>query len=509
MVANAVMEKVYRSFYTKSDPIVSYMIEKLSLKENLSILEPCAGHGVFVDALINKDRNIHVDTLELNPDAVKIIKEKYGKYNNIKIRQADTLLDPELLWYSNAGGLYDRIIANPPYGGWLDHQKRKTLKKLYPDLYAKETYALFLYRCIQLLKKDGILVFIVPDTFLNLHMHTKLREFILTNTKIKELALFPSCFFPGVNFGYSNLSIITLQKTSKKEHCLENTTKILTGFKKVEQLGDLALKKPTDVHIHNVLQKKIFENIDHGLFLNGDKKIIDLINNSKMRIADIADCVTGFYSGDDKRYLRVASADMKNGSKYKTIEKKLICDDFLKQPELRNGLNGDRYFIPIVKGGGIMFYKPDLWYMDWSKKAVKEYRESKKSRFQNSDFYFKYGIGVPMISSSQITAAILENRLFDQSIVGIFPKDEKLVYFMLAFFNSSTCNKLIRTINPSANNPANYIKKIPFVIPSYKKEISLVNNIVRNIIDDLKNGHDLDQERYSYLNRIFYELYGF
>ncbi|KKT18839.1 MAG: hypothetical protein UW03_C0029G0001, partial [Candidatus Peregrinibacteria bacterium GW2011_GWA2_43_8] len=67
-----------------------------------------------------------------------------------------------------------------------------------------------------------------------------------------------------------------------------------------------------------------------------------------------------------------------------------------------------------------------------------------------------------MISSSQITAALIENRLFDQSIVGLFSKDKGLIFVLLAFFNSPTCNKLIRTINPSANNPANYIKKIPF-----------------------------------------------
>lgn len=64
-----------------------------------------------------------------------------------------------------------------------------------------------------------------------------------------------------------------------------------------------------------------------------------------------------------------------------------------------------------------------------------------------------------MVSSSSITGALIDNRLFDQSIVGVFPKDESLLLYILAFFNSPTCNKLIKTINPSANNPSNYIKK--------------------------------------------------
>jgi len=146
--------------------------------------------------------------------------------------------------------------------------------------------------------------------------------------------------------------------------------------------------------------------------------------------------------------------------------------------------------------------------MDWSKKAIEEYKHSKKARFQNSNFYFKHGIGVPMISSSQITSALIENRLFDQSIVGIFPKDRELTFVLLAFFNSPTCNKLIRTINPYANNPANYIKKIPFIRPP-KKKIETINKITKDIIAEIKEGRELDEDKYTALNRIFFEIYKF
>ena len=90
-----------------------------------------------------------------------------------------------------------------------------------------------------------------------------------------------------------------------------------------------------------------------------------------------------------------------------------------------------------------------------------------------------------MISSSSITASLIENKLFDQSIVGIFPKDESLTYYLLAFFNSPTCNKLIRTINPSANNPANYIKKIPFIIPE-KSVLELITEKTKSIVDEVR-----------------------
>ena len=87
-----------------------------------------------------------------------------------------------------------------------------------------------------------------------------------------------------------------------------------------------------------------------------------------------------------------------------------------------------------------------------------------------------------------------ENKLFDQSIVGIFPKDESLTYYLLAFFNSPTCNKLIRTINPSANNPANYIKKIPFIIPE-KSVLELITAKTKSIVDEIRATGSYDEKK--------------
>ncbi|GAI76752.1 unnamed protein product [marine sediment metagenome] len=190
------------------------------------------------------------------------------------------------------------------------------------------------------------------------------------------------------------------------------------------------------------------------------------------------------------------------------MDSSLICNDYRSREDILEGLKGTKHFIPIVKGGGIKYLKPNIWYMDWGTEAVKNYKMSKKARFQNAQYYFKYGIGIPMVSSSQITAALIENKLFDQSIVGIFPKAQKWVYYLLAFFNSPTCNKLIRTINPSANNPANYIKKIPFIPPSdnYLKEI---NKIVRRIIHILKDSKEYPKKYELVLNDLINKIYGF
>lgn len=493
----------YQAFYTKSTPIVDYMVSKLSLKQSDKIFEPCGGDGVFIEAILNENEFAQIDICELNPKSVEVLKNKFSHYLKVNIRQCDTLLDSELSFNSSFGGFYDKIIANPPYGAWQDYSKRAILKKFYPDIYAKESYGLFLFRCIELLKENGILSFIIPDTFLNLHMHKALRKHIFTKTQIVELALFPSSFFPGVNFGYANLSIITLRKKSDIRACMNNTFSVVNGFEEVEQLNFINDK---NLKFYTFKQEEVFNNPDHAFLIAENSNISKLINHSKQKIGDIADCVTGFYSGDDKKFLQVISPELKNGKNYDLVNPDSVSTEYKNIPDILNGIDGNRHFLPIVKGGNTKYLKPESWFMNWSREAVLHYKTDKKSRFQNPKYYFKFGIGVPMISSSSITASLIENKLFDQSIVGIFPKDEGLTYYLLAFFNSPTCNKLIRTINPSANNPANYIKKIPVIIPD-KSVLELITNKTIEIVNSIKDIGSYDENRELEIWNIIEQIY--
>ena len=497
--------RIYQAFYTKSKPIVDYMVDKLLLRPTDKIFEPCGGDGVFVEAILDANEFANIDICELNPTSIAVLQGKFSTFQNVTIRECDTLLDNDLSFNSNFGGYYDKIIANPPYGAWQDLEKRAVLKKMYSDLYAKESYALFLFRCIELLKEDGILSFIIPDTFLNLHMHKAIRKHILTKTKIVELALFPSSFFPGVNFGYANLSIITLQKKSNQKECLSNSFNVLTNFSTVEQLAEI---NKEELKVYSFSQQEIFSNPDYAFLISDNSSISKAINEAALKVGDIANCVTGFYSGDDKTFLQVNSPDLKNGKNYDLVDPNKINREYKNATNILDGFDSEKHFLPIVKGGNTKYLKPEGWFMNWSKEAVLHYKKDKKARFQNPQYYFKFGVGVPMISSSSITASLIENKLFDQSIVGIFPKDESLTYYLLAFFNSPTCNKLIRTINPSANNPANYIKKIPFIAPTDGQK-KLINSTVQSILESIATQGHYDENIENTLNKIIEQIYDF
>lgn len=490
----------YQAYYTQSASLLEYLVNRLELHAGLSVLEPSAGEGVLGDAVLAREPQLNLDLFELNAEAHAVLCHKYSAASGVRITLADTLLSPELHLAANFGGRYDRIIANPPYGGWQDYAKRKQLKSLYPNFYVKETYALFLALCVGLLREGGKLVFIIPDTWLNLHLHSYLREYLLKSTKIKEVSLFPSHFFPGVSFGYANLSILVLEKCGHRQACLENKLVLRKGFTCLEELSNGAAQQL------EFTQQEILDNLNHAFFTGANRTLATFINQAALRVGDIADCVTGFYSGHDKKYLRPVTSAAKNAKNYQLVGTEFISRDYLALPDLLDGIAGPQCYLPIVKGGKARYYKPDLWCMEWSREAVTHYKTDAKARFQNPSYYFRWGLGVPMVTSGDITAALMERKLFDQSIVGVFPKDAAWIYYLLAFFNSPTCNRLIRAINPSANNSANYIKKIPFIQPP-ASVFAEVTELTRGIVSQIKARGDYAPSDEAKLHAIFTELY--
>lgn len=499
------VEDVYCSYYTKSDFITNYMVKMLDLNHENLILEPSAGDGAFIDALLKANSNVKVEAYDLNNKAVKILKQKYSNNPNIKIYESDTLMDEKLDSYVISNGRYDRVIGNPPWGAWQDYSRRKELKSKYKGHYAKETYSLFLLRGVSLLKENGILSFIVPDTFLFLHRHTKLRQFLLTNSKIKEIVIFPSKFFPGVQFGYSNICIITLQKASM-EQSLENDIRIIKGLKQESDLEDIRLNQNIGKFIVKTLkQKEIYSAPDSSFLINEEDIVSEVINNTTLKLGDIADCVTGIYCGDNTRFMKVSSITVKGAKNYQIINDNEISD--------YRGLEGIddvyRRYVPIVKGNSPSKYirEENHWYIDWSKQAIFHYKNDKKARFQNSQFYFKTGIAIPMVKSSKISATLIENMVFDQSVVGVFPKDEKYLMYLLGLLNSDVVRKIIQTINPTANNSANYIKKIPVILPD-EEELLFINNLTKEIIEHIrKREYEEANQKHNEVNEFFKNMY--
>lgn len=480
------MLDIYKAYYTKSNRITDFMVNRINLNDGDQVLEPCGGDGDFIDSILKENKNINIDTVDINEQSVDNMLKKYQDYNNINIRKADTLTDKTFDKYSK-NGYYDKIIGNPPYGGWQDYEKRDFLKKKYQGFYVKETYTLFLLRSLNMLKSNGVLSFIIPDTFLYLHNHKALRKHIIDNYSIKEILLFPSKLFPGVSFGYSKLCIITIENSTNKNNNIK-IFKDISDKNEFQQIADNNLSD--DLGLITIKQRDIKNNNNYSFYL--DQKISSIMDKANLLLGDIADCVTGIYTGDNKNFLFKDDEHVKRAKGYDVVQHDLV--DY--ECRTVSGAKSPKRYVPIMKGNSEDSYirKKIDWYIDWSVDAIDIYNTNKKARFQNSDYYFCRGIAVPMVKSSRLKATIMENVVFDQSIVGIFPKDDKYYYYLLGLLNSDITRRLLFNINPTANNSANYVKRIPIVMPSYKvlEDIDLkVKSLVENPLNE-KAQEDLD-----------------
>jgi len=149
-------------------------IEFLSpyIRNGMSLLEPSCGSCHFIFSLLEK-YDLNITGVEFN----KKIFDSIAKYEADKIR----LYHRDFIKFGELD-TYDMIIGNPPYF---------VMKKTdVPSMYHKyfdgrpNIFIIFIIKSLHLLKKDGILSFVLPKSFLNCLYYNKTRKYIIENYKI-------------------------------------------------------------------------------------------------------------------------------------------------------------------------------------------------------------------------------------------------------------------------------------------------------------------------------------
>ena len=134
---------------------------------------------------------------------------------------------------------FDVVIGNPPYGVEFDQKTKEYLNSVYKSVeYQIDAYAIFMERASQILKKEGILNFIIPSTWLAQHYFKNTRKYMIERFAFDTLLMFRFSVFSEATVEAS-IFLGRLTMEQKKEVCyatLENEEAFVElKFQKIEQ----------------------------------------------------------------------------------------------------------------------------------------------------------------------------------------------------------------------------------------------------------------------------------
>ena len=191
----------YGAFFTPRQ-----IISDIDIPTDASVLDPCAGTGTFLLSIIKKEHLPNKITIrDIDNLALNIAKVNFALFFNqirstVNIEIKDILLDNNSNHTSVPSSLkeehesFDIIVTNPPYGLKITIEEKKKLLLKYPEIRTTESFSIALYNCINKLSSKGKLYFVLPESFLYIDTHLKIRSYVFGNNRNVKITHYGNAF---------------------------------------------------------------------------------------------------------------------------------------------------------------------------------------------------------------------------------------------------------------------------------------------------------------------------
>lgn len=225
------------------------------------------GGGLVFQEVRNHILEHNLFGVDINPESVEIAKlslwlrtaEPHRKLSNLNenVRCGNSLIDEvavagerAFVWEKAfpkvfAKGGFDVVIGNPPYVLCQPSNTPERILEFYKKFnvasYKIDLYHLFFEKSVKILKQNGMLGFITPNTYLTNKYLQKLRKFILENTTIHKLVNYNEVVF--VEAGVDVATII-FENAKAADNQIEifnsesNFTNLVTKKPQIDWLND-------------------------------------------------------------------------------------------------------------------------------------------------------------------------------------------------------------------------------------------------------------------------------
>ena len=484
---------------------------------NIKIIDPACGSGAFLitafEFLLNYNKYLddkifdlvgtsdlfsdrtkeilqnNIFGVDLNKESVEITKLSLwlktadknktlaSLENNIKCGNS-LIDDPEIAgdlafnWkkefpeiFANDG--FDIVVGNPPYGVNFDDKTKKYLlefDKLVPD-YEIYIYFISLYR--KILKNNGYLSYIFPNTFLSTLFGKKYRENLFNTITVKEI----------IDLSNDNTFVDASVRT------------IIFSFKNILENSDIKFLKTRDKTFYSFkdyLKNEVMENIENiaSLFFQNkkEKEIISKIKNNQ-KLADFFEVSQGLIPYDKYR-----------GHDEYTIKNRIWHSNVKKDETYKKELKGEDVKQYLLN------WNNELWisYGEW----LAAPRERK--------FFVNKRILIREITKDKLFACYTEEEFYNTpSLINVInEKDILELKYILTIINSKLLGWYHNKTSPKANKGlfpkilVNDVRNLPLVNISLEKQQPFIEKADK-ILSLNRELQDLSQKFQRILLRKF------
>ncbi len=381
----------------------------------------------------------------------------YYQYRNILLERLPSLIKQSRVMNRK----YDVVVTNPPYMGssGMNIKLKKFTEKNYKDS-KNDLFAVFIEKGFRLAKENGYMSMVTMHSWMFLTSYEKLRQSIVNNKSLYSIVHLGMEAFENI------IGKVVQTVAFVGRNCYIPLIKP-TGIRLVDYYDSRRNEKESQFfnqkHRYSHVKQSSYNDIPGTPITYWVDNNIREAFNFGNTLRNIAEPRQGLATADNNRFLR----------QWFEVDHSKI--GFSNKDKIEAQKSKSKWF-PYQKGGSYRkWYGNNEYIINWENDG-EELKGFKASVIRNPNYYFKKGITWSSLTSSNISLRYTPNGfVFDSKGPMCFVKNEKHLYTLLGFLNSTVAMEFLKILSPTLDFNQGPLSKVP--VNFFNNDNEILNNV--------------------------------